>query len=188
MGTEIDLTTDPSSKLTPAITVLNNIPYIAWTALDEKIYLGAFGGDGPGAFYIKYLSEVGVALANDGTRLFIGWVGKSDNDLRVTTATLSGEGFDFSTKEIGQSSPHTPALAYFNSNLFMAFTGNSGAVYVLNVATDKVIKVDTGSNGGPSLAVYKDRLYIGYPKNDNSFYFQFSADGTDWGVKPLLST
>jgi hypothetical protein len=189
----IELLTNPTSKVSPAMVRFQGIVYSAWTAVDkERIYLGWQSGEGPVASWIGDQSHSGPGLATDGKKFFVGWTSLNDKDFYVSTTS---DGVKFSRKQIGERTPYTPALTLFKSEIYAAFVGDSKKVYVKKITakgelTTKEKNVTVGTTGvsGPTLAVYKDTLYVAWPQADGTCTWVTSSDGVNFSARQTMST
>jgi hypothetical protein len=89
---------------------------------------------------------------------------------------------------LGFSSPHAPAAAEFNSDLYLAWTANDATsrIYLASSADGRafagVQALSCTSSSAPSLAEFKNKLYMVWRANDasNSIYLTSSPDANRW--------
>jgi hypothetical protein len=139
-------------------------------------------------------SDRGPALSAHNDRLWLGWIGRGNNQLNVTSATMSADGtiaIDSSTKQVmGDSSESAPALMSFRDRLWIAWTGVSnnqlnvmGSIHGNDFdSRTKQVMGDT-SDGGPTLAVFGDRLEMGWiGVSNHQLNVITSMNGNDFDV------
>ena len=97
--------------------------------------------------------------------------------------------------DIQQATEFAPSLAFFKDRLYVAFIANDSGQNVLICTTADGITwqplsgkggtdsdIHQASGSAPSLAVFKDRLYVGFVSNDSNqnVLVCSSADGNTW--------
>ena len=200
-----------TSEHSPAAAMFHDQLYLAWTgegdhnlnviaSTDGQNFANRVTLDGsrPGA--PNETSEGSPALAVFNDRLYLAWTGEGDHNLNIIS---TNNGQDFGNKVTldgsrpgvpNETSEESPALAVFNNRLYLAWTGQGG--HNLNI-----ISSDNGqdfanpvtfdgsrpgapnetSEGSPALAVFHDRLYVGWiGEGDHNPNMMSSDNGQDF--------
>lgn len=117
--------------------------------------------------------------------LFIAWIDSKQN-INVSSSTNNGQTWQ-SLPSPGQTSPFSPALAYFKNNLYLAWTGTGSPK--LNVmsyggGTQWTNQQTPGDqcNAGPALAASEHVLCMAHAGNDDthSLNISCSSNGSNW--------
>ena len=116
------------------------------------------------------------ALATDGSNLFIAWKGSGNDNLNVAVVNINPAGVPtgLSNKIIlGDTSPHRPALAALNGNLYLAWKGDGNDNLNVMVSTNggrsfgaKFISPET-SPKAPALVANNGSLFIAWKGDGN---------------------
>jgi len=168
-----DLSTPQTSRFSPAIAMLGQIPFVAWTDLDSQVRLSWCGEQGPMASSLGQRSKAGPSLTTAGDKLLVGWSGYSERGIHVTSTS---DGKTFLTRGINEHTPYTPAVATFRSQTYVAFTGDSGKVYVKRFPDGGSTTVGDKGTSSPALAAFGPRLYVVWPRSGEIAYSYSSSE------------
>jgi hypothetical protein len=144
-------------------------------------------------------SLVGPAMAVFQGQLFMAWRGiiGDDSDRRLFFATNDGTGWSPQTVLGDRGSNYGPALAAFRDKLYMAWRGVEDDQRLFWATfpdptknppwSDQHSLDDRGSRAGPSLAVFRDQLFMawrGIEGDEHLFWSTF--DGQGWSDQHRL--
>lgn len=189
--------TAPTTPLPPSL-------FVAWTGTNAAQNLNVLGSPSGGVWndgdktVLKETDLQGPALASGfGSPLYVAWTGTdSAHHLNIQFST---DGRRFQGKiTLGETSFHSPALAYSGNALYLAWTGTDKRLNVAKMGTSdanfgkilsKVI-LDETSDNGPALAAVGQNLYLAWSGTDsqNRLNVIESADGgAGWGCKATFN-
>ncbi len=172
------VTLQDTTSNSPALAVLGNAAYLAWTGVGNNELNVSCSVDGGRTFAGKATSgnssPAAPALAAHLGALYLAWTGSNNNLLNLMKADVTGTAVvGFSNQAtLGQTSAFTPAIASFGGKLYVAWTGSGNLN--LNIASsadgvtlDQVFVSGETSANGPALTVHDGKLLLGWKGNGN---------------------
>ena len=170
----------------------------SWSSVSKP---GIKSSDSPGL--AAYADAKGVAS------VMAAYKADDSNDLRFATYQIeSGTWTDQgsikdatkNSAKIDPESDHGPAMALYNSNLYMLYKGRSSTIYqsVYKISSsswsgnEKLSKlpggIDPSSDETPALAVFGDTLTMVYESADLRNVYQATFDGSAWSGNTQLKS
>jgi hypothetical protein len=130
-----------------------------------------------------------VGLSTEGTSIWMAWSGTNPGQPIKLFNGEPGKVFARKIVRVNDSSPAGPALAHFNGQLYLAYMGLDGGIYVVAGADDpgtKAHQVGTENTiTGPALTAGSGRLYLSWAGTDGAGLLNVvsSSDGISWANK-----
>ncbi len=136
-------------------------------------------------------TDVGPSLAVFNNKLYAAWKG-SNGDERIWFSSFDGASWSLPSGAAQQSMPDPiatsfrPSLATFNNELYAAWKGSNGDTRIWFSSFDgtkwapqktiSMLNVQVGTDVGPSLAVFNNRLYVAWKgsNGDERIWYSFS--------------
>jgi len=188
---------DQTSTLPPAL-------FVAWTGTDSANHLNVLGStngnvwDDNRKVVLPETDLQGPALASGhNAALYAAWTGTdSDHHLNVV---FSMDGRQFGGKvTLGETSFHSPALAYSGHSLFLAWTGTDRRLNVARLAATGAnfgqilskVTLNETSDQAPALAAVGQTLYLAWSGTNSQHNLNVieSVNGGDsWQGKATLN-
>ena len=189
--------TDPTTPLPPSL-------FVAWTGTNASQNLNVLGSPNGGVWndsnktVLPETDLQGPALASgNGAPLYVAWTGTDQN--HHLNIEFSNNGRQFQGKvTLGETSLHSPALAYSGNALYLAWTGTDNRVNVATLGASGAnfgkilskVTLDETSAVGPALAAVGQHLYLAWSGTDSQHRLNVIESingGAVWGSKVTLN-
>ncbi len=193
-----------------ALSPVNNQEFVAWRDSHQFLNIMPINADGTGDFADQFTAPYTVnsspALATLNGQLYVAWVGENDNyQIFLSLVNLNGDTISVSPPMpilgVNTNNYGSPALAAFNGNLYLAYTGSGGDLMNVDRLTNTNGQLVPDGNdititeglpqvkgltvqGSPALAASGGKLFIAWAGRTNNNQL-FDAQVTDNGT--LLS-